>query len=301
MFDKNWFADEITTRYGYVKRARGYFLYTEKQVRLTDMFQEAGRAILGWGGGKARLEFKNALERGVTGSFRTKYSHQLVKAINQFLPDYPNVRWYNSKDSLYRAISSYFQMEFVEPFVESPVLANFADLHAACWMRVNKISRWRPWLEDAWYSSFVNMPVALQESVSTPQTAVVVSPPFPWSVTSFIVAYSDENEERIVPSDFAPPPLLAALTRSFYDLYAELPVRSEKDWRLYDDILLRYFDRRGPYLIPKVPKEKYEEFFLHCLDQHLVISPTYVYPSIVPYGVDVGVFNLLKKNPFVWE
>ena len=55
MFDKNWFADEITTRYGYVKRARGYFLYTEKQVRLTDMFQEAGRAILGWGGGKAEL------------------------------------------------------------------------------------------------------------------------------------------------------------------------------------------------------------------------------------------------------
>ena len=73
MFDKNWFADEITSRYGYVKRARGCFLYTEKQVRLTDMFQEAGRAIIGWGGGKARLEFKNALERGVTGSFRTTF------------------------------------------------------------------------------------------------------------------------------------------------------------------------------------------------------------------------------------
>lgn len=301
MFDKNWFADEITSMYGFVKRARGCFLYTEKQVRLTDMFQEAGRAILGWGSGKSRLMFKNALECGITGSYRTKYTNQLVKAVNKILPDYPNVRWYSSKDSLYRAVSSYFGMDFVEPLVESPVLANFADLQVSCWMRVNKISRWRPWLEDAWYSSFMNVPFALQESVSTPQTAVVVCPPFPWSVTSFIVAYSDENVEKIMPSDFAPPPLLAAITRSFYDLYAELPLRSEKDWRIYDDVLLKYFDRRGPYLISKVPKERYYDFFLHCLNQHIVISPSYVYPSVVPYGADVGVFNLLKKNPFVWE
>lgn len=301
MFDKNWFADEITSRYGYVKRARGCFLYTEKQVRLTDMFQEAGRAIIGWGGGKARLEFKNALERGVTGSFRTKYSNQLVKAVNQLLPEYPNVRWYNSKESLYKAVSSYFGIDFVEPLCESPVLANLSDLQVSCWMRANKISRWRPWLEDAWFSSFETIPYVLQESVSVPQTAVVVCPPFPWSVTSFVVAYSSENEERIVPSDFAPPPLLAGLTRAFYDLYAELPLRSEKDWKLYDDILLRYFERRGPYLIPKVPKERYEEFFLHCLNQHIIISPSYNYPSIIPYGADVGVFNLLKKNPFEWE
>ena len=79
------------------------------------MYQEAGRAIIGWSGGKARLEFKNALERGVTGSFRTKYSNQLVKAVNQLLPEYPNVRWYNSKESLYKAVSSYFGMDFVEP------------------------------------------------------------------------------------------------------------------------------------------------------------------------------------------
>ena len=52
---------------------------------------------------------------------------------------------------------------------------------------------------------------------------------------------------------------------------------------------------------PKVPKERYEEFFLHCLNQHIIISPSYNYPSIIPYGADVGVFNLLKKNPFEWE
>ncbi len=42
-------ANKIKNRYGTVKRARGSFLYTEKRIRLTDLFLEGGRAILGWG------------------------------------------------------------------------------------------------------------------------------------------------------------------------------------------------------------------------------------------------------------
>ena len=37
---------ELHKRYGAVKRARGCFLYTSKGVRVTDLYQEAGRAIL---------------------------------------------------------------------------------------------------------------------------------------------------------------------------------------------------------------------------------------------------------------
>ena len=57
------FASEISKRFGNVKRARGCFLYTEKGVRLTDLFQEGGRAILGWGGNSAFTVLKNVLSR----------------------------------------------------------------------------------------------------------------------------------------------------------------------------------------------------------------------------------------------
>ena len=41
------YYSEIKKRYGIITRARGSFLYTQKNVRLTDLFQEGGRAILG--------------------------------------------------------------------------------------------------------------------------------------------------------------------------------------------------------------------------------------------------------------
>ena len=39
---------ELNLRYGPVLRARKCFLYTKKGIRITDMFQENGKAILGW-------------------------------------------------------------------------------------------------------------------------------------------------------------------------------------------------------------------------------------------------------------
>ena len=49
---------ELYNRYGAVTRARGCFLYTKKGVRLTDLYQEGGRAILGWEGGNAFTHLK---------------------------------------------------------------------------------------------------------------------------------------------------------------------------------------------------------------------------------------------------
>ena len=63
---------EILSRYGTVRRAYDYHLYTAKGVRLLDLCQEGGSAILGWRSGKSKLAFKNALDRGITGTFPTE-------------------------------------------------------------------------------------------------------------------------------------------------------------------------------------------------------------------------------------
>ena len=78
-------SNDIFERYGAIKRARGCFLYTEKSIRLTDMYREGGRAILGWGGSSAFTMLKNALNRGSTGSFCTREVYQLDKAASALI------------------------------------------------------------------------------------------------------------------------------------------------------------------------------------------------------------------------
>ncbi len=88
-------AAEIKKRYGFVRRARGCYLYTEKNVRLTDCFLDGGRALLGWDGGKARTVFKDTLERGANGSYCGGYESRLATAVRHLLPDeYTEIRWY---------------------------------------------------------------------------------------------------------------------------------------------------------------------------------------------------------------
>ncbi|MBQ7619549.1 MAG: hypothetical protein IJS51_05390, partial [Treponema sp.] len=76
------FYFEIQKRYGSITRARGPFLYTQKNVRLTDLNQEGGRAILGWDS-SAYTVFKNVLSKGLAGSFNCAYKGQLQKAVSE--------------------------------------------------------------------------------------------------------------------------------------------------------------------------------------------------------------------------
>jgi hypothetical protein len=89
------YPSEIALRYGFIRRARLCYLYTQSGKRLTDLYQEAGRAILGWDGGNARTVFKNVLNRSAAGSFESEESRRLEKAVQILLPDYHCVRWYS--------------------------------------------------------------------------------------------------------------------------------------------------------------------------------------------------------------
>ena len=59
--NKSELFKELYNRFGAVRRARGCFLYTAKSHRVTDLYQEGGRAILGWEGGSAFTLMKNII------------------------------------------------------------------------------------------------------------------------------------------------------------------------------------------------------------------------------------------------
>ena len=260
-------SKEIYNRFGTIKRARGCFLYTAKGVRLTDMYQQAGRAILGWGAKGSFTILKNVLERGISGSFITDFNLTSGKNHGQ----------------LGKALSSLFADQ------RTPFL--FASKNQA--------------IQTALTISSESSSVYIPWSPSSPNwqnvDCIVFAPTLPWTENIWILAVKSE----LIPQDTGFPnelsissPIQAALTRSVYDLIKALQVREEKNWFIYDSILTKYFTRKGPWLYPKVPQERYPDFILHCLDCQLVISPIYNQPSIVPFSADKGNFKLLKNNPF---
>lgn len=253
---KHDFFKKLYNMYGPVTRARNCFLYTKKGTRLTDMYQEGGRAILGWEGGNAFTHLKNVLSRGQVGSFICEDHSRVEKAISQLLASERKVYFFNNKvDALKGGI-------FCSP---------------------KSTSMYKPW----------NL-----NNTDWPQIdSVIIEPPLPWTDTIYILAVKDMPELPISNTIAVPFALQTAIARSIYNLIEALQNREEKDWFMYDPILTLYWTRKGPYLMPKVPQEKYDDFVMHCLNLGIVINPEYN-DSIIPFGADKGVFTKLKNSPF---
>ena len=281
----NVLYEEIFKRFGSVTRARNCFLYTKKGIRLTDMFQENGRAILGWDAGNAFTFLKNTLNRAQVGGFicEDKGRHyRLEKAVSLLLSSVDG----DEKSLLARKVF---------------VFSSKSDAVSAALAFSESTGMWRPWISEKvdWTST----------------DCVVIQPPLPWTDSIYLLAV---REDKVAVSDKAavsdksaakviaakntiglPFAVEAAITRSIYNLIAELKVREEKNWFLYDPVLTKYWTRKGPYLYPKISQEEYDAFVLHCLDCEIIINPDFNQPSIVPFGADRGVFTKLKNNPFI--
>lgn len=284
--NKETFALEIFSRYGNVKRARNCFLYTAKNVRLTDLYQEDGRAILGWGGSSAFTMLKNALGRGANGSFLTDYSYRLEKAVSSLLDSKRKILCFYKKSAVEEAADFVSQAEkFVQSENQQKSLSQSEIFY-------------KPWILSSDGKS-INWSEKL---------LVILEPPLAWSSELYILAISENQQSgetlEKIKSKFqdeiicVPSPLQAAYARSIYNLIQALQERSEKDWFLWDTVLKNYFVRKGPYLFTKIPQDKYDDFVLHCLDLGILINPNFKAASIVPFGADRGIFTCLKNNPF---
>lgn len=256
----NDFSLEIFNRFGTVTRARECFLYTKKGTRLTDLYQEDGRAILGWRGNEAFTYFKNTLSKGLTGSFITEEKSRVNKAVSALLNSQRKVFYFSSKND---AVTECLSI--------SPESTN----------------TYRPWNPE---------PIKWEEI-----DCIVLTPALPWTNTLYLAAIKEDlvkDKQYLNNSIKIPFAFENAIARSTYNLIAALQEREEKNWFIYDQILTKYFDRKGPYLYPKIPKEKYDDFVLHCLECEIAINPDFNKPSIIPFGADKGVFTKLKNKPY---
>ncbi|HHU36615.1 MAG TPA: hypothetical protein GXZ47_05215 [Treponema sp.] len=299
--------DAIRTRYGSVRRAHEYHLYTAKGKRLLDLYQEAGSAILGWRAGKSKLVFKSMLDRGLTGSFPCDAEGELVRAVQEVVPQYSEVRWYVSQEKARRACAGFLDLWSEIPLMESPLLHPEAssdigpggDSPLSAAKELRGVQLWRPWLDEAFYAMSDRVDSAFLHSVHETLDTMVLSSPLPFASGVTLAVFAPRSKEalaRIPPSDSVAPALLSALARAFHDLSAAIFARTESDWIVYDEFVGQWWDRRGPYLVPKMRPSRYTQFFYSCLDQGLLISPNYHVPSIIPFTADLGEFKAFQRS-----
>lgn len=277
-----WLKNEIKKRYGNVKRARGIYLYTEKSVRLTDCFLDGGRGILGHGGGKAKTAFKDCFERGANGFYDSGLLPAFEKSVKKLLPaEYTEIRLYSEKTAAMLGGTS-------------------VSLDGAS-KKANPVL-WRPWLDFAGkiteqQTGYPKIQVVYNTNEVFP-AVVKILPPFTYATDICVYAFSEKSYKNLAElpqNDVVPSPLLAAYTRSFYDLLNSLSLFAEKDFKANSKALEPFFTRNQCYLFPKISEEKYKDFVLKCLDAGIVISPDYNEPSIMPWRANPGDIKKISK------
>lgn len=278
----NEFSIELYNLYGSVTRARNCFLYTKKGVRITDLFQENGRAILGWEGGNAFTHLKNTLSRGLTGSFICEDVSRVAKAVSELLNSDRQIFYFSNKMDAVKASVSISQSNSCIYKPWNPNIPSWSEIDTVI------IEPPLPWTNTV-YILAVNLKAPKPISIATPG-GVAIPSPFANAGLAGI-----ETPESAISIPYA---LEVAIARSIYNLLNAINTRQEKDWFIYDSVLTKYFTRTGPYLTPKVPKNKYDDFVRHCLKLGIAINPHYNENSIVPFGADKGVFTKLKNSPF---
>ncbi len=272
-------------------------MYTQKNVRLTDLNQEGGRAILGWDS-SAYTVFKNILSKGLAGSFETAHFPRLQKALSELLKSGRKIFLFSSKRA---AMEAALLLDANSASVYKPFVG--VDYSA---VKNVIVAPPLPWTNNFWVLAASGLDQDKDSRVARGNDSAAAANYD--SVASSLGQPNDDSAENgglergqnviagldpaILPSEKFPPALLAAAARSVYDLIAALKERQEKDFFIYDKILTKFFERRSCWLRPKVPQEKYDDFVLACLDAGVAINPDYNADSIVPYGADKGV---LKK------
>lgn len=91
------YFDEFKKKYGHVRRARGYYLYTEKGIRLLDMNLDNGRSILGRRPKGLQTSYKQKLDKGMLGFFPTQAFSKLEQVGKKLFPHF-FLRVYNTSE-----------------------------------------------------------------------------------------------------------------------------------------------------------------------------------------------------------
>ncbi|MEL3907876.1 MAG: hypothetical protein P1P64_02545 [Treponemataceae bacterium] len=245
--------EKLKKLYGNVRRSRGFYIYTEKGVRIVDMCMDGGRAVLGRRAGHTKLIFKQKLDKGLNGFFPTQAMYGLEKVCCKFFPNH----------SLKLFASSEKAFDFVKKINEYEEKTGFENL------------LWRPFANG-------------QKDYLLKKKAFLCFPIFATNVSLVFLKKSvEENScEEICEDDIyeISQALVFAITRGFYEI---LNAGTSYTKSFSDNETLKAFEKlfnvSGIYLSPKILDDsEYEKLFDYFLENKILISPNKNTPSVFP-------------------
>ena len=247
----------IYERFGNVRRARGFYLYTDKNIRLLDMYLSDGRAILGHKTGRVLTTFKRELDKGLFATYPSNNINLLKKALKCFFPQYESLVFATKEKAI-------------------DVMKDVFDIPT------ENILIYRFFLEKDWGNCFLFLPypslntsIVLYKDVEETESLKedFILPAEACSIASFIYEIIASKKRR---ED-------GALRHSMHS--KKLFKREEKTQKEIDKLLPAlniFFDIEGQYLFFKGDDESYENFFISALENHILLSPSVKNPSIFP-------------------
>ena len=256
-FEENDYTTLIYEHFGNVRRARGFYLYTDKNVRLLDMYLSDGRAILGHKTGRVLVAFKKELDKGLFGFFPSNSIFLLKHALKNFFPQYKSLIFATKE----RAIDVMEEMFAVAS---------------------NEVVVYRHFLDKDFGTCFLFLPypslhtsIILYKNMEEPNLLKedFILPAEARAITSFIydvIASKKRRESGAYVHSMCSKKLFKKETRTQKEIDKLLP------------LLKTFFDIEGQYLFFRGNDKAYKNFFISALENQILLSPSVTTPSIFP-------------------
>ena len=247
----------IYERFGNVRRARGFYLYTDKNVRLLDMYLSDGRAILGHKAGRVLTTFKKELDKGVFGVFPSSTTNLLKRALKSFFPQYESLIFATKE----KAIS---------------IMKENLGISS------KNVVIYRHFLNKDFGSCFLFLPypsintsIILYKDMEKAKTLKddFILPSESCAIASFIydlIASKKRREDGALQYSMCSKKLFKKERKTQKEIDRLLPS------------LAIFFDIEGQYLFFKGEEKTYKDFFVSALENHILLSPSISCPSIFP-------------------
>jgi hypothetical protein len=255
-----------------VRRARGYRLYGPDGRRFLDLYQDAGRGMLGSRPTGLVLRFKAVLEKTGTAVLPSVWEGRLTRLLTSFFPGYPYLAICSSGAEALELL----KQEQGSGFDASAIPDPWDHGYGGKLERASAVSIWRPFLPVP-EADFI-LPV-LPGAGSWGATPVLGRKPLktgPAPAAAFLLA----------PQTYGAELFFRWVSQAAGDPWSGFP---EGPWR-----------RIGPYLFPRCGEREYPLLAEELISCGLYPSPEYRTPSIVPWEYDPGEVRALRAREGTW-
>jgi len=274
-----------------IRRCRGYRLYAEDGRRFLDLWQDDGRGILGAKGTGIGTVVKAETDKGLGSPLPSVYERRLGKALAAAYPHYAASRFYPDEASAARALAaSAAAAASTETAASGPsggilrvedLVFDPARRGASASGRLALLERPCPEgldMDEArkgFRLAFLRLPLARAFSPA-------------------VLLFREEADAAGCDRDLVPTLELSAAVKAFAELAGHEAAYTEELWKRSDRRLGRLFERKGPRIWPRCPREAYPDLFRAALERGVLLSPFWDLPSNLPADFDDGELKALS-------